>query len=118
LQEALALFEQSVNSQYLGQAQHNLCFTKMDIFEGKVRSGTNPISDVFPEYSGSTTDVDAVRDFITAKFTQLLKCSAPRELRVYYLNAVDREEVRQVMGNILERADMFAPHFTFTKYPE
>ena len=93
------LFESIGNNRFFENSPMFLCFTKYDLFEANTVSGKSSLNVAIPEYTGSTTDVVACRDYITMKFTNVLQTR--RDLGIFYLNATDTEDVRGVVEVVL-----------------
>lgn len=100
MQEALFLFESIVNAEnWWKESRMFLCFTKYDLFEKKTKSGARPLNDYFPEYEGSATDVVACREYITGRFTDLMRNRD--EIGVFYVDATETQHVRDVVETVL-----------------
>ncbi|KAF2732642.1 G-alpha-domain-containing protein [Polyplosphaeria fusca] len=113
--ESLEVFEALVadKERFSPQTKLILCFTKMDLFESKIKTGKGSIKSHFPNFKGRSTDVTAARDYFTKRFTALWQ--TPCELIVYYLNATNTDDVRMVLSNIVDNMPTSPPNFTFSK---
>lgn len=79
-----------------------LDFTKADIFEQKIKLGlTMPPEHDF-SYEGDPTDVLAVRDMITKKFTDVNRNC--KELTVSCIDAMDTDQARKLLEGVHECA--------------
>src|SRR3989337_2707926 len=97
MQESLRMFDSVANHKLLADTKLILCFTKMDVFARDIRTGFDPLSkyESYQDYVGPPTNVKAVKEYFTAKFTSLLV--TPRELDIYYIDATRTEQARQVL---------------------
>ncbi|KAF1965060.1 G-alpha-domain-containing protein [Bimuria novae-zelandiae CBS 107.79] len=110
MQEALTLFKSLVNTEdWWKESRMSLCFTKCDLFEKKIQSGSTPLNVYFPEYAGSPTDVAECRKYITWRFTQLLEQRS--ELGVFYLDVTDTGHVREVVETSLGGGYSTSPRY-------
>ena len=99
MQEALTLFESLVNSEnWWKESEMFLCFTKIDNFSKKIKSGMRPLNEWFPEYEGSTTDVITCMEYITKRFIDLIQQRS--ELEIFYVNATCTAHVQQTVDMI------------------
>ena len=76
-----------------------LCFTKYDVFEKKIKAGKKSLRILFPEYEGPLTDVDACREYITGRFTALVR--QRNEIGIFYIDATDTQQAKEVMETVL-----------------
>lgn len=75
-----------------------LNFTKADIFAEKIKLGlTMPLKEQFP-YKSDPTDVLAVRDMITKKFTEVILDR--RNLIISYIDARDTDQARKLLERV------------------
>lgn len=94
------LFDSLVNTEnWWKESKMALCFTRCDIFKEKIKSETRPLSEFSPEYEGALTDVDACREYITTRFTDLIRDRDNME--IFYVNTTDTGHVRQVVDILL-----------------
>lgn len=104
MEEALAIFESLVNSEkWWKESKIILCFTRYDIFEEKIKSGRRPLAGWFPGYMGPLTDVDACREYITTRFTDLIRNR--NGMDILYVNMIDSGHVRQMVNMLLGEYD-------------
>lgn len=98
LQESLMLFESLVNGRWFSGSHIVLIFTKIDFLEEKLSENPTPLSDVFPEYTGESTDLESIKTFFEQKFINLSRRKEP--LSIHYINATDTEQVRTMMEQV------------------
>ncbi|KAF2679068.1 hypothetical protein K458DRAFT_280688, partial [Lentithecium fluviatile CBS 122367] len=84
--EAFMLFESVANSHYFTKSRMILCFTRMDVFEKKLRSGATRVQEHITGYYGPPTDPSAVKEYFADKFAELLR---NRDMDIHYLDATD-----------------------------
>jgi hypothetical protein len=110
MEEALALFESLVNSKkWWKWSKMFLCFTRYDLFEKKIQSGSSPLNSHFPDYQGPPRDSVQSARHVTRKFTQLLKLRS--ELGVFYVDATSAEHVRDVVETVLGDGRSHSPRY-------
>lgn len=96
--DALLTFESIIKSGHLTNSTMLLVFTKMDVFERKLLLGrTTPPKESFP-YNGDYTDVLAVRDMITKRFTDVGE--AEKDFIITCLDARNTEQARKLLQKI------------------
>ncbi len=78
-----------------------LLLTKTDLFTSKLRH--SPITKYFPDYLGAPEDGEATKNFIVAKFLELLH-DKDRKSHVLYTNATEVENPHPILPKILSIA--------------
>lgn len=99
MHEALMLFESIANSKYFEKSALILFLNKIDLFREKIQSGTAPIRDHFPDYSGGDRDVEAGEQFFAQKFKNLVR-DPGKEAYVHYTNATDTNLLDKTMKSV------------------
>jgi hypothetical protein len=94
----MVLFESLVNHESFRKKPIILFLNKIDRFVDKLAS--SPISDHFPDYTGFSTDVDAVTMYFTDQFRQTNR-TRKREIYGHCLNATDTSSVRLAIDHLL-----------------
>ncbi|KAK3390300.1 guanine nucleotide binding protein, alpha subunit [Podospora didyma] len=96
--EALRLWETVCTSALWADAILFLNFTKVDIFEQKILSGSEPLKTYFPTYDGDVGDVNAALTFLKSQFMALTK--SQRVVHTHFLDATDTKQVRDMINDI------------------
>ncbi|QIW96012.1 hypothetical protein AMS68_001530 [Peltaster fructicola] len=99
MHEALMLFESIANSKYFVKSALILFLNKIDLFRDKVLSGTSPIREHFPDYTGADKDVEAGQEFFSKKFKNLVREPA-KEAYVHFTNATDTTLLDKTMQSV------------------
>ncbi|KAG2379151.1 hypothetical protein C9374_007789 [Naegleria lovaniensis] len=102
MKESVSAFEHLLSNMLTPTQQPHvyLIFTKLDLFEIKIKNGSR-LADTFDEYKGPEKDPLAAIDFITEMYLE--KDVLKRVKDVFYLNALDSISVRQTIQPILKR---------------
>ncbi|KAI9694297.1 MAG: hypothetical protein M1820_009056 [Bogoriella megaspora] len=96
MHEAIKGFESTARSRLFSNSALVVCFTKFDVFRGKIQSGKHPVSKYFPDYRGGLTDVNAAKEFFADKFRKVGH-TVSRLVRVQFVNILDSESVKEVI---------------------
>ena len=96
MQEALDLFEETVNSEWFHDTDTILFLNKRDLLEEKIKKAN--IKDYYPEYEGGG-DVEAACGFFGELF-QARNHNATRCIYTHTTNATDRENVHRVFSAV------------------
>ena len=99
MHEALMLFESIANSKYFEKSALILFLNKIDLFREKIVSGTAPIREHFPDYTGADKDVEAGQEFFARKFKNLVR-DPGKEAYVHYTNATDTNLLDKTMKSV------------------
>lgn len=99
MQEALMLFESIANSKYFEKSALIIFLNKMDVFRDKISTGSAPIKDWFPDYTGDDRDVAAGQEFFARKFRNLVR-DPGKEAYVHYTNATDTTVLDKTMKSV------------------
>ena len=91
------LFESILSLPWFRKSSIILFLNKMDLFKEKLAD--KPIREYFPDYTGSSTDVEAAQNYFAKKFRSLNR-SAGREIYVHYTNATDTNLLRITMQSV------------------
>lgn len=92
MQEALLLFESLTSGGWFRRSLIILFLTKLDLFEKKLRH--SPVSKYFPDYTGSDTDSESVREFFINKFLSMA-LKGGRTIHVLCVDATNTDQVRK-----------------------
>ena len=95
--EALMLFEAISNSQWFIKTSVILFMNKMDLFRSKLKQ--SPITQFFPDYKGSLTDLSEASNFFLDKFKQLNR-SKLKEIYSHFTNATDTNLLKKTMDDV------------------
>ncbi|KAH9866022.1 hypothetical protein J1614_008586 [Plenodomus biglobosus] len=99
MHEALMLFESISNSKYFEKSALILFLNKIDLFREKIAGGMSPICNVFPDYTGAPTDIEAGMEFFAHKFRNLVR-QPKKEVYVHYTNATDTNLLKITMASV------------------
>ncbi|GAA6020586.1 hypothetical protein JCM11491_000805 [Sporobolomyces phaffii] len=99
MQEALMLFDSICNSQWFVKTSIILFLNKVDVLKERIL--TSPVRAHFPDYQGSDTDYNAVKEFFKVKFTRLNR-STSKEIYCHYTTAIDTNLIKVVMTSVYD----------------
>ncbi|CAG7994005.1 unnamed protein product [Penicillium salamii] len=97
MHEAMMLFESLVNGEWFKRKPIILFLNKIDLFKGKL--AISPISNHFPDYTGSDTDYDAAAQYFADRFRGINRIP-DREIYIHYTNATDTTLLRATMDSV------------------
>lgn len=86
MQESLAIFDSICKSRRLAKTSIVLFFTKIDCLETKL--ATSPFNEYFPEFSGDSTSLEDVKDYIRMRFLIMDHEHSTRKIDVYFTGLV------------------------------
>lgn len=96
LQESVTLFESVANSRYFANSSIILFLNKIDLFQQKLRAGTQ-LRDYCPDYTGEN-DYEPAAQYMAKKFRTLYR--RPNELYQHFTCATDTKQVRIVLISV------------------
>ncbi|OQD77627.1 hypothetical protein PENDEC_c002G02999 [Penicillium decumbens] len=97
MHEAMMLFESLVNGEWFKRKPIILFLNKIDLFKGKL--AISPISNHFPDYTGSNTDFDAAARYFSDRFRGINRIP-DREIYIHYTNATDTTLLKATMDSV------------------
>lgn len=97
LDEALAVFSQTVNSQWFRSKSVQLFLNKTDILKEKCK--LSKFSDYFPKFKGDDRNPDEIIDFIEEQFKSRFRSSG-RSLYVHRTCATDTNAMKFVIASV------------------
>ncbi|KAJ5594765.1 Fungal G-protein alpha subunit [Penicillium hispanicum] len=97
MHEAMMLFESLVNGEWFKRKPIILFLNKIDLFKAKL--AISPISNHFPDYAGSDTDLDAAARFFADRFRGINRIP-DREIYIHYTNATDTTLLKATMDSV------------------
>ncbi|KAJ9481937.1 hypothetical protein VN97_g11518 [Penicillium thymicola] len=106
MHEAMMLFDSLANGNWFQRKPIILFWNKMDLFKEKV--AISPISECFPDFRGSDTDVCAAAAYFADRFRGINR-TRDREIYIHYTNAIDSTLLKATIDSV---QDMIAQ-----KYP-
>ncbi|GAA5995809.1 hypothetical protein JCM5350_000568 [Sporobolomyces pararoseus] len=99
MQEALMLFDSICNSQWFVKTSIILFLNKVDVLKERIL--TSPVKVHFPDYQGSDSDYNAVKEFFKVKFVRLNR-STSKEVYCHYTTAIDTSLIKVVMTSVYD----------------
>lgn len=99
MHEALMLFESIAISKYFEKSALILFLNKIDLFKEKLLTGSSPIRDYFPDYTGGPRDIKKAQEYFANKFRNLVR-QPNKELYVHYTNATDTDLLKKTMASV------------------
>ncbi|KAK0735956.1 guanine nucleotide binding protein, alpha subunit [Apiosordaria backusii] len=102
--ESLTLFESLVNSRWFVNTAFFVNFTKMDLFEQKVKSRQKPLSQYHPDYQGDPSDVKAGVQFFVDQFQERIK-ERKGSVHVTVLDATDTAQATLLLQRVVQVAE-------------
>lgn len=97
MHEALMLFDSVINGALFKTKPVILFLNKIDVFQKKL--AVSPLSQHFPDFDGSNTDLWAAAGYLGHRFQRLDKAQG-RKIYVYYTNATDTTLMKSTMESV------------------
>lgn len=97
MREALLQFEALMSFTWFKSSLIVLFLTKLDLFEKKLPK--SPISEYFPDYTGSDTDSESAREFFISKFLSL-NLKEGKTIHVLCVDATNTDHVRKELRKL------------------
>lgn len=95
--EAMMLFDSLVNGEWFKHKPVILFLNKIDLL--KERLAVSPVSEHFPDFSGSNTDVIAAANYFANRFRGINRTNG-RAVYSHYTNATDTSLLKATMDSV------------------
>lgn len=97
IHESVELFDAICNNRFFTKTSMILFMNKMDLFQAKIKD--SPLSDSFPEYKGSPTDIESQLQFLLGLF---LKTNQNPSKKIYhhFTTATDTQNINVVFDAV------------------
>ncbi|KAK4176597.1 putative guanine nucleotide-binding protein alpha-2 subunit [Triangularia setosa] len=102
--ESLMLFESLVNSKWFDNTAFFVNFTKMDLFEQKVKSGYKPLSQFYPDYRGDPRNLKAGVQFFVNEFQSKIK-ARQGSIHLTVLDTTDTAQATLLLQRVMQVAE-------------
>ncbi|KAH8800597.1 G protein alpha-subunit [Flagelloscypha sp. PMI_526] len=99
MQESLTLFDSICNSQWFTKTNIILFMNKIDLFEEKLKKGTSPLKEYFPDYQGDE-DYESACDYLLRSFTQLNQTPGKKHIYSHFTCATDTEQIKFILSAV------------------
>lgn len=93
----MMLFESLVNGEWFKRKPIILFLNKIDLFRGKL--AISPVSNHFPDYTGSDTDLESAKQYFADRFRGINRVP-DREIYIHYTNATDTTLLKATMDSV------------------
>jgi guanine nucleotide-binding protein subunit alpha len=97
MHEAMVLFKALANCTWFKQTPIILFLNKIDLFKGKL--AISPITEYFPDYTGSNIDYDTATKYFADHFLRLNR-NPNRPIYMHYTNATDTSLLKTTMESV------------------